>query len=91
MVVSTPSKVALAAVDKLLRVLKELKLPVVGVVENMKLNDSTLIEDYSKEKDFKYLGSISLDETLEEAIADPDKLIKTGFMKDFEKIVEKTI
>jgi len=91
MVVSTPSKVALAAVDKLLRVLKELKLPVVGVVENMKLNDSNLIEYYSKEKDFKYLGSISLDETLEEAIGNPEKLIQTGFMKDFEKIVEKTI
>jgi len=91
MVVSTPSQVALGAVDKLLRVLKELKLPIVGIVENMKINDLTLIEDYSKEKDFTYLGKVSFDWKLEEAIGFPDKLINTGFMKDFENVVEKII
>jgi len=89
MVVSTPSKVALAAVDKLLKVLKELKLPVVGVVENMKIDDSTLIKDYSKEQGFSYLGSIAFDKNLEGAIGFPEKLMKTGFMNDFDKIITK--
>jgi len=35
-VVSTPSKVALGAVDKLLNILKELKLPILGIVEKTK-------------------------------------------------------
>ncbi len=91
LVVSTPSKVALGAVDKLLNILKELKLPVVGIVENMKINELTLIEDYSKEKDFTYLGSASFDWKLEEAIGSPEKLMNTGFMKDFESVVEKII
>jgi len=90
-VVSTPSKVALGAVDKLLRVLKELKLPVVGVVENMKINDSTIIENYSKEKDFIYLGSVSFDKKLEDSIGNPEKIMKTKFMKEFEKSVEKIL
>jgi len=90
-VVSTPSKVALGAVDKLLRVLKELKLPVVGVVENMKINDSTIIENYSKEKDFNYLGSVSFDKKLEDSIGNPEKIMKTKFMKEFEKSVEKIL
>ena len=89
MVVSTPSKVALAAVDKLLKVLKELKLPVVGVVENMKIDDSTLIKDYSKEQGFNYLGNIAFDKNLEGAIGFPEKLMKTGFMNDFDKIITK--
>jgi ATP-binding protein involved in chromosome partitioning len=88
-VVSTPSKVALGAVDKLLKILKELKLPILGIVENMKINDLTAIQDYAKAKKFNYLGSVLFDMNLEEAIGFPDKLIDTSFMKDFEKVVEK--
>jgi len=90
-VISTPSKVALGAVDKLLNILKELKLPVLGIVENMKINDLTLIQDYAKEKDFRYLGSVSYDWDLEGSIGFPDKIMNTSFMKDFKKVVEKII
>ncbi|MCJ7570817.1 MAG: Mrp/NBP35 family ATP-binding protein [Candidatus Thermoplasmatota archaeon] len=90
-VVSTPSKVALGAVDKLLNILKELKLPVLGIVENMKINDITLIQDYAKGKDFNYLGSISYDLDLECSIGFPDKLMNSCFMNDFEKVVKKII
>jgi len=85
-IVSTPSKVSLGAVDKLLRILKELKLPILGIVENMKNNDSTLIYDYAKEKDFNYLGSVCYDWDLEDAIGLPNKIIDTSFMMDLEKI-----
>lgn len=88
-VVSTPSKVALGAVDKLLIILKELNLPILGIIENMKINDSTLIKDYIKEKNFKYLGCVSYDWNLENAIGFLDKLMNTNFIKDFEIIVEK--
>ena len=57
----------------------------------MKINDLSLIKDYAKEKNFKYLGRISFDWTIEEAIGFPDKLMNTNFMKDFEKIVKKII
>lgn len=86
LVVSTPSKVALGSVDKLLKILKELNLKIIGIVENMKINDISLIKDYAKEKNFKYLGSIIFDKNLEDAIGFPDKLMKTNVIKDFKKI-----
>jgi len=43
LVVTTPSKVAMGAVSKLLSILKELKLPVIGVIENMKMTESRYI------------------------------------------------
>lgn len=86
LVVSTPSKVALGSVDKLLKILKELNLKIIGIVENMKINDTSLIKDYAKEKNFKYLGSIIFDKDLEDAIGFPDQIMKTNLIKDFKKI-----
>jgi ATP-binding protein involved in chromosome partitioning len=90
-VVTTPSKVALGAVDKLLNILKELKLPIIGIIENMKIDDLALLQDYVKEKDFNYLGSILYDWDLEGSIGFPDKIMNTSFMKDLKKVYEKII
>ena len=91
LVVVTNSKVAMGAVGKLLRLLKELKLPVIGVVENMKMIESNYIKESVKNIGFDYLGSISFDKSLEESIGNSDNLLKTEFMKDFEKIIKKII
>jgi len=88
LVVVTPSKVAMGAVGKLLQLLKELKLPVIGVVENMKKVSSNYIEDNVSKMGFKYLNSISFDQELEESIGYPDRLLDTKFMKDLEKIIK---
>ena len=47
LVVTTPSKVAMGAVSKLLLILKELNLPAIGVVENMKMTEGNYIKDLS--------------------------------------------
>jgi ATP-binding protein involved in chromosome partitioning len=89
LIVSIPSQVAMGAVSKLLLILKELKLSVAGVIENMKIRDSDLVSNEVQKLGFKYLGSIGFDWDLESAIGFPDKLMNTNFMKDFEKVVEK--
>jgi len=89
LVITTPSKVAMGAVRKLLQLLKELNLPVIGVIENMKMIKSNYIKDIVSKIDFTYLNSISYDKNLEESIGNPNKLLNTLFMKDFEKIVKK--
>lgn len=89
LVVSTPSKVSMGAVSKLLLMLKELKLPVIGVIENMKMTESNFVENRISKMHLPYLNSISFDHSLEESIGNPDKLLDTGFMKDLDKIVEK--
>jgi len=87
LVVTTPSKVSMAAVGKLLTLLKELKLPIVGVVENMKMNNSGYVKNIVSKERIRYLGSIPFDTKIEEAIGDPLRLYKTSFMKKLEDIV----
>ena len=89
LVVVTPSKVAIGAVGKLLQLLKELKLPVIGVVENMKMIGSDYIKNSVSKIGLTYLNSISFDQNLEKSIGNADKLLETDFMKDFDKIVDK--
>ena len=74
LVVTTPSKVAMGAVSKLLKILKELKIPVIGVLENMKMTESPIIEDSIIEMNLPFIGSIFFDENLEDEIVDGDLL-----------------
>ena len=89
LVVTSPSKVSMGAVGKLLQLLKELKLPVIGVVENMKMIDSNYVKDSISKMGLTYLNSIYFDQNLEGSIGDANKLLETDFMKDFGKIVDK--
>jgi ATP-binding protein involved in chromosome partitioning len=91
LVVTTPSKVSMGAVGKLLTILKELELPVIGVIENMKMNDSNYIENIVSKKNLTYLNSISFDKNLEESIGSSDKLLKSDFIKNLDKIVENIV
>jgi len=89
LVVTTPSKVAMGAVGKLLNILIELKKPVLGVIENMAMTDSSFIKQEVKRLQVQYLGKIHFDETLEESIGNPDHLSKTQAMKDLRVILQK--
>ncbi|RLF40110.1 MAG: ATP-binding protein [Thermoplasmata archaeon] len=91
LIVSTPSKVAMGAVEKLIDLLLELHLPIIGVVENMKIGDSNYVKQIVTSKDVRYLGSIQFVPALEEAIGDSSKLLKTPFIKDLERIIKKSL
>lgn len=88
LVVTTPSKVAMGAVGKLISILTELKKPVLGIIENMTMNTSSYIEQETKNLNVRYLGKIRFDTTLEEAIGYPDLLLQTQAMKDLRKILQ---
>jgi len=89
LVVTTPSKVAMGAVSKLLSILLELKKPVLGVIENMTMNDSSFIEQEVRHLRVQYIGKIHFDDTLEDAIGYPDRLLQTNAMKDLQEILQK--
>lgn len=82
LVVTTSSKVAFEAVHKLLQILKELQIPLLGVVENMKMTVSSYVENEVCKQQIPYLGSISFDKSLEDAIGDSDHLFQTKFMSE---------
>ncbi len=89
LVVTTPSRVAFETVRKLLELLTELDVPVMGVVENMVMNPSGYIRDRVEEMSHPYLGRIGFDPGLEGAIGDPDRLMETRFFREVGLVAEK--
>jgi ATP-binding protein involved in chromosome partitioning len=89
LVVTTPSKVVVETVKKLLALLKELKIPIIGVIENMKIADSSLIERQMNALEVPFLGEIWFDKKLEDSIGDVNKLLRTDFAKNMKKIANK--
>jgi len=79
LVVTTPSRVAFETVRKLLTLLGELEVPIVGVVENMVMRPSSRIRDQVGALGVPYLGVISFDTELEDALGDVEALLRTGF------------
>jgi ATP-binding protein involved in chromosome partitioning len=86
LVVTTPSRVSIGGVCKLLTLLKELRIPILGLLENMKISDSTLVMDKAIEVGIPYLGPLHFDERLEDAIGNSNLLLKTRFMHELEKV-----
>ena len=89
LIVTTPSQLAFETVRKLASLLKELKIPVVGVIENMKMNDSETIQQRTKKLGVEFLGEIPYDPKVEEAIGNANKLLGTIFAKKVEQIASK--
>ena len=77
LVVATPSQVVLETVRKTLRLLTELEARIVGVMENMRREDSPAVRRLALEFDVPFLGSLPFDETLEGATGDVSRLAAT--------------
>jgi ATP-binding protein involved in chromosome partitioning len=76
LIVTTPSLLAFEVVKKQVEVLIELKMPIVGVVENMKRESSNIIKDECKKLGLKYLGAVDYDAHVEDSIGNPTKLLQ---------------
>ena len=87
-VVTTPSKVTMGAVNKLLLILLELKIPILGLIENMVLKNSNSIKNQIHEMNLYYLGSINFDYDLEKLIGNPEELLKSNIANDMNNIIK---
>ena len=91
LIVTTPSLLAFETVKKQVRLLRELKMPIIGVMENMKMD---VTEDIAVETDklgVKYLGEIPYDPLVEGAIGDKTKLLNTAIAKKLRRVIKGTI
>jgi ATP-binding protein involved in chromosome partitioning len=86
LIVTTPSQLAFETVRKLIGLLKELKIPIMGVIENMKMSDSNAIEKQTRKLGVRFLGEILYDPRIEEALGNPNRLSDTLFAKRIESI-----
>ncbi|MBC7185938.1 MAG: P-loop NTPase [Calditrichaeota bacterium] len=82
LVITTPSKVALETVRKLVKMLIELGIPITGLVENMKMPSTPGIGQSLEPFGVPLLGGIAFDEGLEQAVGDVDRLAESRFARD---------
>lgn len=91
LIVTTPSLLAFETVKKQAMLLKDLKVPVRGVLENMKINKSDSIERETQRLGLKYLGEIPFDARVEDAIGDKEKLLRTMIAQKIHEIIETKV
>jgi len=89
LLVSTPSPLAIETVGKLLSLLLELKVPILGVVENMVTRPTAGVKGRLEVLGVPYLGAIGYDPELDEALGDVERLMGTRFARDVERLAEE--
>jgi len=87
LIVTTPSQLAFETVKKLASMLEELKIPILGIVENMKMNHSEAIRVQTRKLGLTYLIGIPYDPQIEETIGKTNKLLDTRMGKEIEQLV----
>ncbi len=90
LVVSTPSRVALETVRKLVALLTEHRVHLLGFVENMRRPGDPPAGDRLKPHRLRLLGELPFDSRLEGAMGSATELGRTAFAKALKDIVLRT-
>jgi ATP-binding protein involved in chromosome partitioning len=92
LVVSTGNRVVVETVRKTLGLLRRVRAPVVGVVENMaRTGDGGEVRGLAGEFECPFLGVIPWDDGLEGAVGDPDRLARTSVAASLREIGVRTL
>ncbi len=88
LLVTTPSLLSWQTFKKVVELLREQKISIMGAILNM-VGDSTYnFEERISTLDVKLLGKIGFDKRLEESMGHPEMLLKTNFAKSLTNIVD---
>lgn len=87
--VTTSSKLAFETMRKLTELLKQLKIPIIGVLENMKMDRSSFIHKEVDGLGLRFLGEIQYDSSIEAALGNPSKLLSSQFGIKMQEIAKK--
>lgn len=88
--VTTDSKLALESAKKLALALNELKIPVLGIIENMSKNKN-MVKNLASSLGIKFLGRINYDKNFEDAFGNKQKILKTRFANQLNSIIKGSI
>lgn len=89
LIVTTSSQLAFETVKKLIDLLKSLKIPVIGLVENMKMDNSETIQRSTEKLGLKFLAAIPYDSKVEESMGKTRELLCTVVSKKIELMLSK--
>ncbi|MFA4639553.1 Mrp/NBP35 family ATP-binding protein [Pyrococcus kukulkanii] len=86
LIVATPSKLALNVVEKLIQLLKEENREILGIIENMKLDEEKDVKELAEKYGVRYLAGIKFYPNLELKIGNVDELMKTEFAEEIRRV-----
>ena len=82
-------ELSMSAVSHQLRLLRELRVTVAGVVENMRRFDGDGVETLALRHGFPFLGAVPFDPTLEEAVGDVGRLKEGAVFGAVDRVVAR--
>jgi len=88
LLLSTSSKVVFETVRKLMILLQEMRIPVLGIAENMKRKEESFVREVCDKYKLSFLGEIRFDENFENAVGNVEKILHTKVFKDIQKIAK---
>ena len=91
LIVTTSSMLAFETVKKQANLLCELKMSILGLLENMKIDEKNLVQIETEKLGFRYLGAIPFDPKVEEAIGKETKLLSTAMGKVIRDVARNVI
>jgi ATP-binding protein involved in chromosome partitioning len=91
LIVTTPSLLAFETVKKQVNLLRELKMHIIGIIENMKMDKANGVQQETEKLGLKYLGKIPFDLQVEDAIGDVEKLLNTAIGKKIQQVADNNI
>ena len=102
LLVTTPTKLSMKVVERLVTILQDVKVPIIGIVENMsriKLGDEQLnlfggeeVNSIAMKYCIPYLGSLPMDPDASRAAdeGEPSKLLSTRFAAELERVIDRS-
>jgi ATP-binding protein involved in chromosome partitioning len=91
LIVTTSSLLAFETVKKQVRLLQDLRVPIIGIVENMKMNRKKTVKKETEKLGVKFLAEIAYDSRVEEAIGDEKKLLSTTIAQRIRNVAASII
>lgn len=85
-VITNQSKISMESVKKLIDYLKNQNLPILGLIENMKMSVDDFVETECKKQNIPYLGEVGFYRDIEEYYGSIDAFSKSKIYTDIEKI-----
>jgi ATP-binding protein involved in chromosome partitioning len=87
-VVTKSSFNSFEVVKKIVIFLLECRKNIIGIIENMKIDESSMVKEFCIEKNLEYLGSVGYYRYFEEILANPDQ---NKLSETVDKIVESFV
>ncbi len=89
LIITTPSKLSLETARKLILLLRSVRAPIIGVVENMVMSSSNSLGKEIEKLGVKFLGSTPFDPKIENTLGYPEKILDTKFAEELSRILGK--